>query len=115
MEKFMLIFRGSDVYQPGQSPEALRLLTEKMMTWVGALARQGHHLDSQPLQRQGKVISAQTVADVPFGDDRAIIGGSTLIQADSMAHATHIAQACPILATGATIEIRPVLIYGDNQ
>jgi hypothetical protein len=48
MEKFMLLFRGSDVYQPGQSPESIQALKEKMMHWVADLSKKGVHIASEP-------------------------------------------------------------------
>lgn len=37
----MLLFRGSDVYLPNQSPEALQALKEKMIDWVIGLSQRG--------------------------------------------------------------------------
>jgi hypothetical protein len=53
MEKFMLLFRGSDVYQPGQPPEALQALKQKLMHWIGDLSKKGVHVASEPLQPTG--------------------------------------------------------------
>lgn len=110
MEKFMFLFRGSSVYQPGQSPEALQALTEKMMNWVGDLIERGIHVSSQPLQTTGVQVSGagKTLIDTPYGEHAAIVGGLTIIQAGNIAQAVKIAETCPILATDANIEIRPL-------
>ena len=52
----MLLFRGSDVYQPGQSPEALQALKQKLIRWVGDLANKGQHVASEPLEPAGKQV-----------------------------------------------------------
>jgi len=77
MEKFMLLFRGSDVYQPGQTPEALQALKQKLIHWVGDLSKKGVHVASEPLEPAGKQVSGtkKTVTDSPFGEGREIIGG----------------------------------------
>jgi hypothetical protein len=111
MEKFMLLFRGSDVYQPDQSPEALQILTQRMMNWLGELSEKGMHVTSERLKRTGmQVTGAQKVlTDNPFGDAREVIGGCTIVQAMNINEAIEIAKRCPILETDANIEVRPIL------
>jgi hypothetical protein len=110
MEKFMFLFRGSDVYQPGQSPEALQALKLKLIDWIGDLADQGIHVASEPLQPTGKQVrgTTKTVIDSPFGAAVEVIGGLTIVQAENIQAAVDIARGCPILASNATIEVRPI-------
>jgi hypothetical protein len=110
MKKFMLLFRGSDVYQPGQSPDTLQDLKQKMIHWVGELSKKGMHVASEPLQPTGKQVSGtnKTVTDAPFGETKEIIGGCTIVQARDMNEAVEIAKGCPILASNANVEIRPI-------
>ena len=106
----MLLFRGSDVYQPGQPPEALQILKQKLIHWIGDLSEKGVHVASEPLQPTGKHISGikKTVTDAPFGEAREIIGGCTIVQAKDINEAVEIAKGCPILESNATIEVRPI-------
>ena len=53
----MLLFRGSDVYQPGQSPEDLQTLKQKLIHWVVDLHNKGVHVASEPLEPTGKQVS----------------------------------------------------------
>ena len=110
MGKFMLLFRGSDVYQPGQPPEALLALKQKLIEWVVGLSEKGVHVASEPLEPSGKQVNGikKVVIDSPFGEGRDIIGGCTVILAKDMNEAIEIAKGCPILASNATIEVRPV-------
>lgn len=110
MEKFMLLFRGSDVYQPGQSPEALQALKQKLINWVGELSKKGVHVASEPLLPTGKQVNGakKTVTGGPFGEAKEIIGGCTIVQAKDMNEAIEIAKDCPILASNANIEVRPI-------
>jgi hypothetical protein len=108
MEKFMFLFRGSDVYQPGQSPEAFLALKEKLVHWITGLSERGVHVASEPLQPTGKQITKNMVADAPFGAGREIIGGCTIVQANDISEAIEIAKGCPILETNANIEVRPI-------
>jgi len=108
MEKFILLFRGSDVYQPNQSPEALQTLTTKMIAWLEELVKNGRHISSVRLHRAGKQVHGmkKAVTDIPFGEAKAIIGGCTIVQANDFNEAVEIAKACPILETNANIELR---------
>ncbi|MHA4808849.1 YciI family protein [Flavitalea flava] len=110
MEKFMFLFRGSDVYQPGQSTEAIQALKQKLMHWVGDLSKKGLHIASEPLQPTGKQVSGskKTVTDGPFGETKENIGGCTIVQAKDINEAVEIAKGCPILESNANIEIRPL-------
>jgi len=110
MEKFMLLFRGSDVYQPGQSPKALQDLKQKMLHWVGDLSKKGVHVDSEPLHPTGKHVSGRkkTVTNAPFGEVKEIIGGCTIVQAEDIDEAVEIAKSCPLLVSNANVEVRPI-------
>lgn len=110
MEKFILLFRGSDVYQPTQSPEALQALTLKMIDWLGDLSKKGQHVASERLHRAGTQVigTTKTVINTPFGEAREILGGCTIVQAKDITEAVEIARACPILETNANIEIRQI-------
>jgi hypothetical protein len=110
MEKFILLFRGSDVYQPGQSPEALQALKQKMIDWVIDLSKEGVHIASEPLEPAGKQVNGRkkTVTHSPFGETKEIIGGCTIVQAKDLNEAVEIAKGCPILESNANIEVRPI-------
>jgi hypothetical protein len=110
MEKFILLFRGSDVYQPGQPPEALEALKQKLIHWLTKLSEKGVHVASEPLQPTGKQVSGikKRVTDGPFGVAKEIIGGCTIVQAKDINDAVEIAKSCPILESNANIEVRPI-------
>lgn len=110
MEKFMLLFRGSDVYQPGQSPEAVQVLKQKLIHWIGDLSKKGQYVASEPLQPTGKQVNGtkKTITNGPFGEAKATIGGCTIVHAKDINDAVEIAKGCPILESNANIEVRPI-------
>ena len=97
METFMLLFRGSDVYQPGQPPEALQALKEQMIDWVGDLSKKGVHVASEPLEPTGKHVGGanRIVTHAPFGAAKEVIGGCTIVLAKDINEAVVIAKSCP--------------------
>ncbi len=48
------------------------------------------------------------VTDGPFAEARELIGGYFLVSAANLDEATAMAQECPFLEYGMTIEVRPV-------
>jgi hypothetical protein len=110
MEKFMFLFRGSDVYQPGRPVEDVLALKQKLLQWVVELTKKGLHVASEPLEPSGKQVSGtkKSVTDAAFGLSREVIGGCTIIEARDLSEAVEIAKGCPILESNANIEVRPI-------
>lgn len=110
MEKFILLFRGSDVYQSNQPPEALQILRQNMLLWLNDLNKKGLHVASEPFEPTGRQVngSKKIISDGPFGDAKQIIGGCTIVQAKDINEAVEIAKGCPILESNATVEVRPI-------
>ena len=65
----------------------------------------------QPLEAEGKVVKGRgrAVTDGPFAEAKDLVGGYTLIEADSLAHAAQLASGCPILEFDGSVEIRPIM------
>jgi len=81
------------------------------MGWFERLREEGKLRAGQPLERQGKIVSGKkgrTVADGPFAESKEAIGGYFLLQVADLDEAVEIAQQCPILEYGSTVEVRPV-------
>jgi hypothetical protein len=60
---------------------------------------------------EGKIVSGAkgaAVTDGVFAESKESIAGYFLLAVDSTEEAVRLAQACPILAYGAQIEVRPV-------
>jgi len=106
----MLLFRGSDVYQPDQPPEALQALKQQLIHWLTDLSQKGLHVASEPFETTGKQIwgAKKTVTDGPFGETREIVGGCTIVRAKDIHEAVEIAKSCPILESNANVEVRPI-------
>ena len=109
MEKFMLIFHGS---QPeGRSPEQMQAHMGKWMAWIDKLAKAGKYVSGEPLKAGGKFVSGndKTVTDGPFAEGKEVVGGYFIINAEDMNDAVSIAKECPDLELGASVQIRQVM------
>ena len=109
-KEFILLFRGTQ-WDRGLSPEEIQNVMGQFMGWFERLREEGKLRAGQPLEREGKMVSGKkgrTVADGPFAESKEAIGGYFLLQVADLDEAVEIAQQCPILEYGSTVEVRPV-------
>ena len=110
-QEYLLLFRGSGNWYKELSPEELQQCMGTIKAWFDGLTEKGIVKGGQPLVSEGRTISGKggrTVSDGPFAESKETIGGYTLILADSLDEAVKIAQGCPPLAYGGSVEVRPV-------
>lgn len=110
-QEYLLLFRSSDNWYKELSPEELQQILGKIKAWIDGLAERGILKGAQPLGAEGRIVSGKggrTVSDGPFAESKETIGGYMLILAESMDEAAKIAQGCPPLAYGDSVEVRPV-------
>jgi hypothetical protein len=108
--QFMLIFRGTD-WSKGLSPEEGQQVMNDWMAWFKGLTDQGKAIAGNPLEREGRVVSGKNgrvVADGPFAESKEAIGGYFLLQVETLDEAVAIAQHCPALPFGLTVEVRQI-------
>jgi len=110
-QEYLLLFRGGNNWYKDLSPEELQQVMGKIKTWFDGLAEKGLVKGGQPLVAEGRIVSGKdgrTISDGPFAESKETIGGYTLILADNIDEAVKIAQGCPPLYFGGSVEVRPV-------
>ncbi|MGI8602073.1 MAG: YciI family protein [Verrucomicrobiales bacterium] len=108
--EYLLLFRGTH-WDKNLSPEEIQKAMGQFMAWFERLTQQGKLKTGQPLANEGKIVSGRsgrTVADGPFVESKEAIGGYFLLQVADLDEAVAIAQGCPILEYGSSVEVRPV-------
>jgi hypothetical protein len=105
----LLLIRGTH-WNSGFSPAELQRIMSDFYGWVEGLQNQGILRGAQPLMEEGKLVSGpQALAtDGVFAESKEAIAGYFLLAVSSTDEAVKLAQACPILAHGAQIEVRPI-------
>ncbi len=106
-----LLFIKGTHWNSALSPAELQRSMTYFYAWVEGLQTQGILRAAQPLMEEGKFVSGTkgaSVTDGAFAESKEAIAGYFLLAVDSTEEAVRIAQACPILAYGAQIEVRPV-------
>jgi hypothetical protein len=109
---FMLLFRnaGEDVHQH-LTADQRRALTQRWNDWYEELSAKGQVQHGRPLAFGGRVVSGlkgHRVTDGPFAEGVEVVGGYLFLTVADLDEATAIAQQCPGLAIGLTVEVRPV-------
>jgi hypothetical protein len=108
MSEFTYLFRGRAMTA---SREEQQKTMQKWTAWFKELSAQGHLKDpGHPLVPEGKVVagSKKTVSDGPFAEAKDVVGGYSVVEARDLAHAAELAQGCPILEAGGSVEVREI-------
>lgn len=112
MKDFLFVFRA-DVKQMGQpSPEQMHALAKRWMDWFGSIAAQNKLVDrgSRLLPNVGKVVKADNlITDGPYVEIKEAVGGFAIVKVNSIEEATEIAQSCPVLNYGGSVEVREIM------
>jgi hypothetical protein len=109
---YLLIFRdvSPDVYKTISAEERQQLM-QQWNAWYDGLAAQGKVQHGHPLEPEGRVVSGprgERVVDGPFAESKEAIGGYFLLTVANLEEATEIAQRCPSLRLGMTVEVRAI-------
>lgn len=109
-DEHLLLIRGTH-WNHGMSPAELQRVMTDFYAWVEGLDKTGVLRGAQPLMEEGKLVSGangSAVTDGVFAESKEAIAGYFLLGVATIGEALQIARACPILAYGAQIEVRPI-------
>lgn len=108
MANFMFVYRGGDDNPAQMSPEQMQQLMQKWNDWIGMGFQQGWMVDpGDALLPEGRTVNAKkVVSDGPFVEAKELVGGYSIVKADSIAAACEFAKSCPALLYGGTVEVR---------
>lgn len=108
---FMFLITGYD-WDKSMPPAEARAALDKMMAWFNGLLESGVGTAGGPLARHGKIVGGKNgsmVADGPFAEAKEVVGGYIVVKAADLAAATALAQQCPLLEHGVTIDVRAMV------
>jgi len=114
MSEFILLYRATpDARRESMgTPERAQQSMQKWLGWMRDLETRGHLKDAgQPLDGSGKVVrgTAKDVVDGPYAETKDLIGGYSIVKADTIEQAAELAKGCPVLDGGGSVEVRPVM------
>jgi hypothetical protein len=110
MAKFLFVYRNSTESYGSMSPEEMQQMLQKWQAWIAEGIRQGWMLDpGDALKKEGRVVNAKkVVSDGPFIEIKEIVGGFSIVEADTLDAAAELAKSCPIFLRGGSVEVRPL-------
>ena len=114
MAQFMLILHGAPNSLDKLSPTEIQSIIEKYGAWTGKMAAAGKLVSGQKLMDEGgKALSKSgdrlTVVDGPYSETKEVVGGYSVIEADTIDEAVEVARTWPGVDRGwITMEVRPV-------
>lgn len=113
MTTFMYLFRNNTDAYKSMSPEQMQQTMKKWMDWRSGLEKSGQVKQfGERLDMGGKVVRgvSKTVTDGPYIEVKDFIQGHMSVQVPNIEEAIQIAKDCPILESGGSVEIRPIMV-----
>ncbi|HET9985708.1 MAG TPA: YciI family protein [Longimicrobiales bacterium] len=112
VSSYLLLVRDTtpEVYAT-MTPAETRQCLDRWNAWVDEMAATGKLRDGQPLGEKARLVSGkrgEKITDGPFAEAKELVGGYFLLEGVTLDDATAMAQRCPLLPHGMTVEVRPV-------
>jgi hypothetical protein len=112
MKDYLFIYRADykNAHQ-GNTPEEKEVIMKQWMDWMGSIAAQNKlSAKGSPLAGSGKVVKSDNIiTNGPYSEIKEVVGGYSIVKADSYDGAVELAKGCPILKIGGNVEIREVV------
>jgi hypothetical protein len=108
MANFLFVYRSNPAAGQDMTPEQMQQMMQKWQAWMGEGLQKGWIVDTgDALTPEGRVVTAKKiVTDGPFVESKEIVGGFSIIQAESIDAAAELAKGCPGLLVGGSVEVR---------
>ena len=110
MAQFIILLEENDNAWAKLSPEERQEIMQRYIAWVRELRSKDLMKAGEPLGRGGRalrVVDGQLV-DGPYTETKEVLTGFFIIEAPDLDAATEIAKACPALAHGERVLVRPI-------
>jgi hypothetical protein len=112
MAKFLFVYRGASAAAANLTPEEMQQHMQKWEKWIGEGMQKGWMLDpGDGLKAETRIVNAKIVTDGPFVESKEIVGGFSIVEADTIDAAAQLAKGCPCQLLGGTVEVRPLAGY----
>ncbi|MEZ4444245.1 MAG: YciI family protein [Polyangiaceae bacterium] len=109
MNKYLFLYWNPPAPDRQPSPEEMQQMLEQWQSWKEKFKKQVVDM-GDGLDHDGRVLKDGKVTDGPYAEAKEIVGGFSIIEAESFDHALEVARACPITyMPGASIEIRKMM------
>jgi len=121
--RYAILIYDEDTANPSPEPPPAEV-TEQVMAeyfdYSKMLRDRGHFVAGEALTPGPTATSIRangdsfTITDGPFAETKEGLGGFYIVDASDLDEALELGKACPGLKYGATIEVRPVVVFEDD-
>ena len=113
MPNYMMLLYALPNQPRPTSPDEIMAVTKSYMNWADKMRAEGRLKGGEKLTFDpGKVMRSAngrvTVTDGPYAESKELIGGYFAISAKDYDEACKLAESCPHLGYGGSIEVRQV-------
>ena len=86
MANFLFVYRGGPEGHANATPEEMQAHMQKWTDWIGEGFEKGWMVDAgDALTTEGRMVNSQkVVTDGPFVESKEIVGGFSIVKADSI-------------------------------
>ena len=114
MANFLFIFRNDPTVLRKRTSEEMQNNHENWDRWLKEGNERGWLVDmGDGLKPEGRLVNAhRIVTDGPFAESKEVVGGFTIVRAQTIDEAAQIAKGCPMFlkgGAGGTVEVRPLM------
>jgi hypothetical protein len=105
---FLFVYRSEPFDMSQFSPEQMQQSMDRWTQWIGQGLAEGWMIDAgDALMPEGRLVKKNRVlTDGPFVESKEVVGGYSVIRAESLDDAVKYAKTCPNVTEGGTTEIR---------
>jgi len=110
MANFLFVYRGGTELFATMTPDEIQQSMQQWGDWISGALKKGWMLNpGDALGQEGRVVNAKkVVTDGPFVEAKEIVGGYSIVEADTIDAAAELAKGCPALLHGGSVEVRPL-------
>jgi hypothetical protein len=107
---FLFVYRNEPYDMSQVSPEQMQESMDRWTKWIQRGFAEGWMVNAgDALLPEGRVVAKnKAVTDGPFVESKELVGGFSIIAADSIDDAIKHAKTCPNVTEGGSVEIRPL-------
>ena len=111
MKEFVLMYRSEPLGEIKMTPEGTMAVSKEWENWMGGIAAQNKLVSNGArLGNEGRSLKpGNNVTNGPYAEIKEILGGLSIIRAESMEEDAEIAKNCPILSVGGNVEVREII------
>ena len=107
MAKFMFVYRGTPGAESKMPPDQMQQVMQKWGQWIGEAMQKGWMTDpGDALTDEGRLVRGKVVSDGPFVEAKEVVGGYSVVEAETIEKASELAKGCPALLYGGAVEVR---------